>query len=945
MPRLVGQSVRRNEDPRLLTGRAQFVDDVHLPGMLHAAFLRSEHAHAVLRDVDLTRARAHPGVIACFSAEDLGDYWQPGPLLVPPPPIEGLVFHAATQVPLAKGKVRYVGEPIAVVIADSRYIAEDALELIDLDLEPLPAVVDLEAALGADAPRIHEQLTSNLAAHVKQAKGDYEKARRKAHRVIARRFHYDRGVAGAIENRAVAAHWDATVEEMTIWDTTQAPIPIRNGLARMLGLPESQVRVIAPFVGGGFGPKIMMYYPEEVVIPWAARAVGRPVKWVEDRRENFAATTQERGQIHDAEIALAKDGRILGVKDVFLHDTGAYDPYGLTVPINSQCTLLGPYAVPSYSSEFRAVFTTKPIVTPVRGAGRQHGVFVMERLLDIAAREMGIDRVEIRRKNFLRPRDFPHDHKIIFQDFQPLVYDSGNYEPALAKACEMIGYDRFVKDEQPRLRAEGKRVGLGIVSYIEGTGIGPYEGARVTVEPSGRVRLATGVGTQGQGHFTSFAQIVAEQLGVDTADVHVVTGDTRSFSWGTGTFASRGAVVAGSACHEAAAAVREKALGHASRLLGVKPHRLDIAKGRVYLRDDPTKGFTLGELAQRANPLRGAVAPGSEPGLEATKYFGPSRGSTASGVHAMIVEVDAETAMVEIKRYVVVHDCGTQINPMIVEGQIQGGVACGIGNAFYEQLVFDEGGQLLNASLMDYLMPTALDVPTVEMAHIETPSPLNPTGAKGVGEAGAIPTGAAFAQAVEDALAGTGVEITEIPLSPGRIFSLMQEAKRSGPRMPSPPSATGRALIIEGAYDFDGSPAAVYALLLDPAVLREVMVGTQRLERTGDRYSGEMKVGVGPLSAAQFTLDVQLADVVPNERYTMRVEARGRLGFVSGSAHVALAEAGTGTAMTYRAELQLGGTIAAVGQRMLDSVSKMMSAQGLKALARLLREHSSGGNA
>lgn len=945
MPRLVGKPIRRNEDARLLTGRAQFVDDVHLPGMLHAAFLRSEHAHARLKHVDLTRARAHPGVIACFAAEDLGDYWQPGPLLVPPPPIAGLVFHAETQVPLARGKVRYVGEPIAVVIAESRYIAEDALAEIVLDLEPLAAVVDLEAALTPAAPRIHEHLPSNLAAHVVQSKGDYAKARAKAHRVITRRFHYDRGVAGAIENRGVVAAWDPTVEEMTIWDTTQAPIPIRNGLAKMLGLPESQVRVIAPFVGGGFGPKIMMYYPEEVVIPWAARAVGRPVKWIEDRRENFAATTQERGQIHDAEIALAKDGRILGVKDVFLHDTGAYDPYGLTVPINSQCTLLGPYAVPNYTSEFTAVFTTKPIVTPVRGAGRQHGVFVMERLLDIAARESGLDRVEIRRRNFLRSRDFPHDHEIIFQDFQPLVYDSGNYEPALALAAEMIGYDRFVREEQPRLRAEGKHVGLGIVSYIEGTGIGPYEGARVTIEPSGRVRLATGVGTQGQGHFTSFAQIVAEQLGVETSDVHVVTGDTRSFGWGTGTFASRGAVVAGSACHEAAVAVRGKALAHAARLLDVREAKLEVANGRIFVRNEPARGFTLGELAQKANPLRGAVAPGSEPGLEATKYFGPARGSTASGVHAMLVEVDIETAMVEIKRYVVVHDCGTQINPMIVEGQIQGGVAAGIGNAFYEQLVFDDGGQLLNASLIDYLMPTAMDVPAVEMAHIETPSPLNPTGAKGVGEAGAIPTGALFAQAVEDALFGSGVEITEIPLSPGRLFTIIEEAKRTGPRMPAPPTVTGRALIIEGRYDFDGAPAEVYALLLDPAVLKRVMVGTQRLERIGDRYSGTMTVGVGPISAAEFSLEVALEDIVPNVGYTMRVDARGKLGFVGGSAKIALAPAaeGAGTAMSYRAELQLGGTVAAVGQRMLDSVSKMMSAQGLKALDKLLRERAALG--
>jgi CO/xanthine dehydrogenase Mo-binding subunit len=597
--------------------------------------------------------------------------------------------------------------------------------------------------------------------------------------VIARRFRYDRGVAAAIENRAVVAHWDPHAEELEIWDTTQAPIPVRNGLARLLGLTESQVRVIAPFVGGGFGPKIMMYYPEEVLVPWAALRLGRPVKWCEDRRENFTATTQERGQVHDAEIALDRKGRILGVKDVFLHDTGAYDPYGLTVPINSQCTLLGPYHVPSYESEFTAVFTNKPIVTPVRGAGRQHGVFVIERLLDIAARELGLDRLEIRRRNFIRPSDFPYDNRIIFQDFQPLVYDSGNYEPALEKAAEMIGYQRFVRDEQPRLRAEGRHVGLGIVAYIEGTGIGPYEGARVTVEPGGRVRLATGVGTQGQGHFTAFAQIVADVLGVDVGDVHVVTGDTREFHWGTGTFASRGAVVAGSACRAAAAAVRDKALALAGAQLGVKPGKLEIGGGRVYVRGRPERGLTLGELAQRANPLRGAVRPGTEPGLEATAYFGPARGSTASGVHAMIVEVDAETAEVAIRRYVVVHDCGPQINPMIVEGQIQGGVALGLGSALLEEIVYDESGQPLGGTYMDYLLPSATDVPSMAIDHLETPSPLNPLGLRGVGESGTLPVPAVIASAVEDALAARGVRVTRAPLTLGRLAELVRGPQRT----------------------------------------------------------------------------------------------------------------------------------------------------------------------
>jgi CO/xanthine dehydrogenase Mo-binding subunit len=550
-------------------------------------------------------------------------------------------------------------------------------------------------------------------------------------------------------------------------------------LAAMLGLRESQVRVVAPFIGGGFGPKIMMFYPDELLIPWAAMRLGRPVKWIEDRQENFYATTQERLQLHDAELAVTRDGKILGVRDTFLHDTGAYDPYGLTIPINTQCTLLGPYEVPNYESEFTVVFTNRPIVTPVRGAGRQHGVFVMERLLDFAARELGIDVVEIRRRNYIPPDKFPYDHGILFQDSAPLTYDSGNYEPVLQEAADRIGFTEFRRTGRAAAHAEGKRLGLGIVSYIEGTGIGPYEGARVTVEPSGSIRVATGVGTQGQGHFTTFAQIVADALGVHPEQVDVSTGDTRSFGWGTGTFASRGIVVAGTACHEAALLVRAKALKLAAEMLEAAEGDLQLADGRISVRGSPGHAVSLAQLAVEANPLRGAVKPGTEPGLEATAYFGPARGNAANGVHAMIVEVDPDTMLVKILRYVVVHDAGKVIHPVIVEGQIQGGVAHGIGNSFYEQLVWDDNGQLLNASLMDYLLPTALDVPTVEITHRETPSPLNPLGVKGVGEAGAIPTGAAFAQAVEDALAGTGVEILEIPLSPSRLFALVQEAERT----------------------------------------------------------------------------------------------------------------------------------------------------------------------
>ena len=778
--RVFGQPIIRNEDPCLLTGQALFVDDVDLPGMLHAAFLRSAYAHARIRGIDASAALARTGVAAVYTAADLGDYWKPGPLLVPPPPIEGRVFNERTQVPLAKDKVRFAGEPIAVVIAESRYLAEDALTDIVVDFEPLPAVVDLEKALEPGSALAHDDVGSNVAAHIVQRKGgDYAAARVKADLVVKRRFFYHHGAAAAMENRGIVAQWDAKAAKLTVWDTTQAPIAIRNGLAGMLGLSENQVRVVAPFIGGGFGPKIMMFYQEEVVIPWAALKLNRPVKWIEDRAENFVATTQERGQIHDAELALTKDGRILGVHDVFLHDSGAYDPYGLTTPLNSQCTLLGPYHIPSYYSEFTAVFTNKPIVTPYRGAGRQHGVFVIERLLDLAAKELGMDRVEIRRRNFIPPDAFPYNNEVIYQDFAPLEYDSGNYNPIMDKALELIGYEQFVKEEQPRLRAEGRRVGIGVVAYVEGTGIGPYEGARVKVQASGKVSLVTGVGTQGQGHFTSFAQIVADQLGVDVRDVEVVTGDTDQFYWGAGTFASRGAVVAGNATNEAAKDVRAKILKLASEQLECAEEDLELVDGQARVKGAPQKSIKLGELAVKANPLRGAVKPGTIPGLEATNYFGPARGATAAGVHAMILEVDPETMGVEVKKYVVVHDCGTVINPLILEGQVQGGVAQGIGNAFYENLIFDDNGQLLNGTFMDYLVPTALEVPPVTAGHTVTPSPLNPLGIKGAGEAGAIPVGPLFAQAVEDALHDAGLEILEIPLSPNRLWELVREAQKA----------------------------------------------------------------------------------------------------------------------------------------------------------------------
>jgi carbon-monoxide dehydrogenase large subunit len=772
--RYFGERITRSEDPRLLTGRGLFVDDVHLPGLLHAAVLRSSHAHANIRHIDTTKALTLPGVIAIYTHRDLPQRLQePLPKLIPHPDL----VHHKTQRALAATKVRYVGEPVAFVVAESRYIAEDAAELIEVAYDPLPAVVDLESAIRPGAPLVHEEMGTNICAHHTQRVGDAEKAFGQAAHVFTERFVVDRGTAAPMECRGVVATWDAKRQDLTVWDSTQAPIRIRNYLSELLGLPQHRIRVIAPDVGGGFGPKIMMCYPEEVLVPFAAIQLGRPVKWIEDRRENFVAMNHEREQIHDAAIAVDAQGRIVAVKTVFLYDSGAYIPYGLIVPIVAGTTLPGPYKIPHYYFEFQAAFTNKTTVSPYRGAGRPHGVFVMERLLDRVARELGLDRAEVRRRNFIQPHEFPYEHPgLIYQDGEPLIYDSGDYPAAFAKALELIDYAHWPQQRE-RFRHAGRHVGLGFACYVEGSGIGPYEGCRISVEPSGKVFLATSVGTQGQGHFTSFAQIVADALGTPIEDIAVTTGDSGAFGWGTGAFASRAAVVAGNAVALAAEAVRSKVLTVAASMLEARVDDLELHNGRVSVRGAPGKSLSLGEIATAANPLRGTIPPDWEqPGLEATRYFAPPRGTFANGVHAAIVEVDAATGQLTILRYVVVHDCGKVINPLIVDGQIRGGVAQGIGGAFYEKLVYDEQGQLLTQTFMDYLLPTAMEVPPIVIAHLESPSPLNPLGVKGAGEAGVIPVPALFAQAIEDALADYGVMITEMPLSPNRLLDLVRGA-------------------------------------------------------------------------------------------------------------------------------------------------------------------------
>ncbi|HEX4834708.1 MAG TPA: xanthine dehydrogenase family protein molybdopterin-binding subunit [bacterium] len=773
--RYMGARIPRNEDPRLLQGRGLFVDDVRLPGMLHAALLRSPHAHARIRRIDVSRARAAPGVAAVYTHADLGPLGGPLPKLIPHPAL----VHHKTQYALAPDTVRYAGEPVAFVVAESRYAAEDVLDLITVDYDPLPVAATLEEATAAGAPLVHDDIGTNVAAHYTQRVGNVEQAFGAAPHRFRERLVIDRGASCPMETRGVVASWDPRTDRLEVWDSTQAPIPIRNGLAAMFGLLQQNVRVVAPDVGGGFGPKIMMFYPEEILVPLAAMRLGRPVKWIEDRRENFVATNQEREQIHDAEIAVDADGRILGVRTVFLYDAGAYIPYGLIVPIVAGTTLPGPYRIPHYHCEFAAVFTNKTTVSPYRGAGRPHGVFVMERLLDRVARELGLERTEVRRRNLIQPDEFPYDVGLVYQDNAPLRYDSGNYPACLDRALELIRYAEWPA-RQRAFRSQGRYLGLGVACYVEGTGIGPYEGCRITVEPSGKVCVATGVGTQGQGHMTSFAQIVADALGVTPRDVSVHTGDTGLFSWGTGTFASRAAVVAGNAVALAAQAVREKARVVAARLLEAPTAEIELSEGRVFVRGVPARSLSLGDVALAANPLRFAMPPEWDgPGLEAIRYFTPAQGTFSNGVHACVVEVDPDTGMLTVHQYLVVHDCGRVINPLILDGQIHGGVAQGLGGVFWEKLAYDAQAQPLSTTFMDYLVPTAAEVPSFEIEHVETPSPLNPLGVKGAGEAGVIPVAAAVAQAIEDALAPFGVRITEMPLSPNRLRQLLAEVRRT----------------------------------------------------------------------------------------------------------------------------------------------------------------------
>jgi carbon-monoxide dehydrogenase large subunit len=775
-----GASVRRKEDPRFLRGEGRYVDDIKLPGMLHAAFVRSPHGHAKVLSVKTEAARRLAGVTHVFAFADLERWMKPLPLFGAVPP--GLAARVDVtmkqvgQLAMARDRVRFVGEIVAMVLAGSRALAEDGCELVEVEYEPLPVVADMIAGAAAGAQVLHPEWGDNVAVFFEAGFGDAGAAFAQADVTVRERFEIQRYVGMPIETRGVVAQWDARDGSLTTWNSTQVVHFVQQGLVSALGLPPHKIRVIAPDVGGGFGTKATGY-PEDLLIPAAAIATRRPVKWTEDRREHMMSAGHARHQVHEIEIAARRDGTMLGVRDKIWLDLGAYNSWGIVLPYNTVAHLLGPHRVPSLHVECRGVVTNKTPNAPYRGAGRPETVFAMDRIVDCLARELRLDPAELRRKNYLTESDMPYELGIPYRDGNPLVYDSGDFKAGLEAALSAVGYDAL-RQEQASLRAKGVHRGIGISGYVEGTAIGPYEGATVRLDASGRAVVSTGACSQGQGHETSFAQIAADALGIPFDWVTIVGGDTAAIPFGVGTFASRSAVNAGSSIHVAAGKVRDKIVEAAAALLEAAPADIEIADGAVSVRGAPASSLPVSRVIQAAIPT--FAKPGiASPDFEATVYQHQPTVTYASAVHVAYVEVDVGTGVVRLLRYLVAHDCGKVINPVIVEGQVHGGVAQGIGGALLEEMVYDEQAQLLTGTFMDYLVPTAMEVPAIETVHLEYPSPRNTLGMKGVGEGGAISPPAAIANAVEDALAPFGVRVTRTPLGPSVVLGLLGSAAKT----------------------------------------------------------------------------------------------------------------------------------------------------------------------
>lgn len=767
-PKFFGARAPRTEDQRLLTGGGRYVDDIPCPDCLHAAFLRSPYAHARIRKIDLSGCMEAGAVTACQNA-DMGPAGADFPIQMPHPALRG-----TNWAPLAKEKTRFYGEPVAVVVAPTRAEAEDALDAAVVEYEVLPAACHPVDALKPDAPLVQDELGDNLAAHLETRIGDPDEALASAPHVEEFELRTQRGAAGAMECRAILAQYDSQFDRLRVYISSQTPHPTRQRIAAILGRPEETVEVISPDVGGGFGPK-GSFYPEDLVIPWLAVKMEHPVRWTGDRMEFIQATIQEREGIHKVTVGFDDDGRILAMKVHTTLDTGAYAIYGPLNSLNVLSHSVGLYKLRNYEGILDQVYTHRVPCGPVRGASRPQGAFIIERAMDRIAGALGLDGAEVRFRNFIQPEDMPYVVGLPTWA-GPMTYESGNYPELLKITLEKAGYDSLRKQE--RRRPDGKLLGIGVACNIEMTGGGPFEGARMHVEPNGTVVVATGSTPQGQGHVSTFAQVAADAMGVSPEAVRVITGDTNHITYGIGTFGSRSTVNASNAIVMAAQTIRQKAFALAAAKLEADEKDLTIGEGKIFVKGAPDRSVTLGEIAGYS--VMGAGGPplpkGTQPGLDAEEYFKPDVPAYAYGAHVAVVEVDPDTGFVKLLNYVAGHDCGRMVNPMMVDGQVQGGVAHGIGDALIEELAFDENGTPQASTFLDYLLPLSTDIPPIETVHLESPCPTNPLGLKGCGEGGTIGALPAVASAIEDALKPLGVTVNDSLLPPSRVHAIIQEA-------------------------------------------------------------------------------------------------------------------------------------------------------------------------
>ena len=775
----IGRSITRREDRRLLTGRGQFIADLDLPQMLHAVFVRSPHAHARIRSIDLSRAVAARGVVYALSGPELAKFLPPVPdtQLALPRKWTSVVQHDfinPQQPLLAHDKVRHVGEALAVIVAEDRYAAEDAAQLVELDLDPLPAVLDPEASLAVGAPIVHDRFATNLIGRFTIGKGDADGALARAPRKLKRRFYHHRYAAMPMECRGVVGMHDARTDSVTIWSSTQVVHWLRREASAVLKLAEARVRCVALDVGGGFGVKGHVY-PEDLLIPFLARHLGRPVQWLEDRREHLISACHSRDQIHYVEVGFDDSGRILALRDNFIVDCGAWNPIGAGIAYNTAAHLCGPYKIDALTIGGSIAATNKVPNAPYRGAGRPEAAFAMERTVDLVAAELGLEPAEVRLRNMVRAEEMPYAAGLPYRDGQPIVYDGGDYPAALQKALSAIGGLKAFRERQRKARQEGRYLGLGIGCYVEGTGVGPFESAMVRIEPTGKIFVSCGACPQGQGMETIFSQVVADAWQVNPDDVVISLADTAAIAIGFGTIASRSTVTVSAAIHGATERLRAKVFSIAANMLECAPTDLELRRGTVGIVGVPGAELSLAKVAQAARPGWDHGRPaGVDAGLEETYYFEPPTVTWSYAVHAVTVEVDIEVGRVTIENYAIAHDCGVVVNPMLVEGQIVGGAAQGIGGAMLEAIHFDSAGQPLTASLMDYLLPSAADIPRIVLIHQHSPSPLNPFGVKGVGEGGPIAPPAAIANAVADALAPFNAAFDRTPIDPQQVVAAVK---------------------------------------------------------------------------------------------------------------------------------------------------------------------------